>query len=1305
MKQEFYRQIIQHAPFGYAHHEIILDRGGKPCDYRFIEVNAAFERLTGLKKENLAGRTVREAIPGIEKGAFDWIGCYGKIALEGGEEKFQQYSEPLDKWFWVHVYSPEKMFFTTIFTDIPEPIQTKDALIKSEELNRRLLATIPDIVIKTNLDGMITFVNDSGLENYPFITTQKLLGRNIFSFFTGDDLQRVKANARLMFEKPLGIMEYTLHIDDNHCIDCEVNGDVLKGPDNNPEGMVFVIRDITERKRSEKALKESESRNRALLEAIPDIMFVIGKDGFFIDYHAGNPDDLFQPPEEFLNKHVSEVLSPELATLTLERIEKVFQTGKPQVYEYRVEVKGEIRHFESRIVYSAKDSVLSNIRDITERKQIREALQLSEKEYHEMSTLFRLMADNMPDMLWAKNLNREYIFANKAICDNLLNAADTEEPLGKTDMFFASRERDAYPENPEWHTFGEICRDSDTITLQEMKPMQFDEFGNVKGKFLFLDVRKAPFYNDQGQLIGVVGSARDVTAAKEAESQLRQLSQAVEQSPATVVITKPDGKIEYVNQKFTEVTGYTFEEAKGQNPNILKSGKQPAETYRELWETIIAGKEWKGEFYNKKKNGKLFWESAFISPIKNENGEITHFLAVKEDITEYKKIHDNIKITKDTYQNIFNAISEAIYIIDESGTFIDVNLGAEKMYGYTREELIGKSPATVSAPGLNDLEAVEQTHREVSETGIPEDFEFWGVRKNREVFPKEVIINKGRYFGKDCIIATAREITERKRAETAQKVQYNIARSIHTAKNTEDLLEIVRQELGQLFDTTNFFVAMYNPETEKLKQLIFRDEMDSYEEWPASRSISGQVVKTSKTIFLRGDEINAFIRQHNIEVLGTDSACWLGVPILIRNRVAGVMVIQNYTDPNAYNDSDVVLFEMIAHETGTYIEKQKMIEDLVIAKERAEESDQLKTAFLQNLSHEIRTPLNGIIGFADLINDPDITAEDRRSFTSVIIERGWQLTSIINDILTISALETKQEQLKIEQVDINQLISEQLTIFARQADRKGIQLISKHQLAKEHTEVYVDKTKIVQILNNLLNNAIIFTKTGEIELGCQVKGELLEFFVRDTGIGIDKNKLDFIFERFVQADDLIRQDYGGIGLGLSICKDFLELMEGEIWVESEPGKGSTFFFTIPYHPVKDIKKGKDDTREAVARDKIIRVLVAEDEEMNFRYIETLLHLFNFQVIHARNGQEAVDLCKNETVDVVLMDIKMPVMNGYTAAVRIREFKPKQTIIAQSAYASPSEIKKYGDVFDDYLTKPFSKEKLINAFSKFVNISK
>jgi CheY-like chemotaxis protein len=348
---------------------------------------------------------------------------------------------------------------------------------------------------------------------------------------------------------------------------------------------------------------------------------------------------------------------------------------------------------------------------------------------------------------------------------------------------------------------------------------------------------------------------------------------------------------------------------------------------------------------------------------------------------------------------------------------------------------------------------------------------------------------------------------------------------------------------------------------------------------------------------------------------------------------------------------------------------------------------------LQNLSHEVRTPLNGIIGFSELINDPDLSADDRKRFTDIIIERGWQLTSIINDILTVSAIETGQEKPYLEKTDIRKLINNHLEVYKPKVEQKGLKLRSNILIDHEKFEILADKPKIGQILNNLFNNAIKFTGSGYIELGCSINNHMLEFYVKDTGIGIDKRNQSRIFERFAQADDSIRLDYGGTGLGLSICKGFVEMMGGNIWVNSTPYAGSTFYFTIPLIPVETDTNSVSAVKKPVASSKKYKALVAEDDENNFFVIALMLESVNIQVLHAKNGKEAYDIAKNEQIDLVFMDIKMPVLDGYAAALLIRKIKPDLPIIAQTAHAAPSEIRQYGDAFDAYLTKPFTREKI------------
>ncbi len=389
-------------------------------------------------------------------------------------------------------------------------------------------------------------------------------------------------------------------------------------------------------------------------------------------------------------------------------------------------------------------------------------------------------------------------------------------------------------------------------------------------------------------------------------------------------------------------------------------------------------------------------------------------------------------------------------------------------------------------------------------------------------------------------------------------------------------------------------------------------------------------------------------------------------------------------------------------------------EELYRAKEHAEESDRLKTAFLQNISHEIRTPMNGIMGFAEMLNKPGLSENKRKSFTNIIINSSNQLLSIVTNILTISSIDARQERVNMAPVCINNIIVDLLSIFKTQATSQNLSLYAKQPLTDRQSEILADETKITQVLSNLLTNALKFTHQGFIEFGYVLRdrkedsktGHItpseLQFYVKDTGIGIPGYLHEKIFERFRQVDLEVSKRRGGSGLGLSISKGFVELMDGKIWVESEPGNGSVFYFTIPYQPVHE---SEENVASSTIGKRKKTVLVAEDEEYNYLLIEEYLIDMDVNLIHAKDGAEAVDICMHENIDLVLMDIKMPVMDGHSAAKKIKKKYPKLPVIAQSAYALEHEIEKYEGIFDDYITKPINENELKNKLLAVLNTEK
>jgi hypothetical protein len=526
--------------------------------------------------------------------------------------------------------------------------------------------------------------------------------------------------------------------------------------------------------------------------------------------------------------------------------------------------------------------------------------------------------------------------------------------------------------------------------------------------------------DNKGIINGTEGVVRDISDRKQAEEQLLKLSQAVEQSPVSIILTDIKGNVEYANPKTLKITDYTLEEIKGKNPRIFSSGEKPKNDYKNLWETILSGKEWRGEFHNKKKNGDLYWEIASISPIINEKGEIINFLAVKEDITENKQI----------------------------------------------------------------------------------------------------------------------------------------------------------------------------------------------------------------------------------------------------------------------------------------------LKDLIVAKEHAEESDRLKSAFLANMSHEIRTPMNGILGFAGLLKEPGLSGEKQQKYIKIIEKSGDRMLNIINNIVDISKIESGTMNINNTETDINEKIENLYQFFKPEAEAKNIQFSVEKTLPKNEALIKTDSEKVYAVLSNLLKNAIKFTNEGKIEFGVGVtnspKGQKqLQFFIKDTGIGIPENRQKAIFERFIQADIVDKMAIQGAGLGLSISKAYVEMLGGKIWVESEEGIGSAFYFTIPWRKETEeiMKQNSVITTKIDEKAVNLKILIAEDDEASSLYLSLLAEEFSSEILTAKNGFEAVELYKqNPDIDLILMDMKMPHLNGFEATKQIRQLNKKVIIIAQTAFSLTFDRQKVIDAgCTDYISKPIS----VNNFTTLI----
>lgn len=406
----------------------------------------------------------------------------------------------------------------------------------------------------------------------------------------------------------------------------------------------------------------------------------------------------------------------------------------------------------------------------------------------------------------------------------------------------------------------------------------------------------------------------------------------------------------------------------------------------------------------------------------------------------------------------------------------------------------------------------------------------------------------------------------------------------------------------------------------------------------------------------------------------------------------------------------------IKNDEGKIINFLSIREDITIQKEaerklkkaliKAEESDKLKSAFLANMSHEIRTPMNGIIGFSEFLLNPNLSEKKRQEYANVVIKSSKQLLAIVNDILDISKIEAGAIQLNYEPVNINKQLDDLYTFYKPRAKENNLKLYYKKGLENGESLIDIDKTKLNQILRNLLSNAFKFTKEGSIEFGYQLVEDNLHFYVKDTGVGIDKEFKNNIFDRFSQGKRTINELKSGTGLGLAISKNFVELFNGKIWFTTGD-EGTTMNFTIPY-----IRKNKpiitaflkEEKKETKVEHKKITILVAEDEDYNMMYLNELFSKTNFEIIEAINGKQAVELFeKHPEIDIVLMDIQMPIMDGSEAMKEIRRKKPSLPIIAISAFAMESDKKMaLENGFSEYLSKPIDRKLLFNILNKYSN---
>ena len=546
-----------------------------------------------------------------------------------------------------------------------------------------------------------------------------------------------------------------------------------------------------------------------------------------------------------------------------------------------------------------------------------------------------------------------------------------------------------------------------------------------------------------------------------------------------------------------------------------------------------------------------------------------------------------------------------------------------------------------------------------------------------------------------------------RRGELVQQVIVNIANSVGSTKDLNELYRLINDELNKLIDATNIYIAIYDPKKDQFQLPLQHDKLEeTIPVIPAGKTLTRYIFTTNQALLLKYDDIERMVLKGLIERRGAPAQVWMGVPLRSESSTIGVLVVQNYENKDAYTEDDLELLKFVSNQIRISIGQKKSELELIKAKEKAVQSDRLKTAFLTNMSHEVRTPMNAIIGFSTLLNDDDISKDETMEYVSLIASNASELLSIIDNVIEVAKLEAGEVELERKQFGVNQLLVDLLDTFERsEARHPEVSVSISAAGSDEEYMLYNDSSRLTQMLSILIGNALKFTEEGSVDFGYKLNdNNFIEFIIKDTGIGIPASQQVNIFERFRQADNSLTRKFGGTGLGLTIVKHLVDLMEGEIFLESEEGKGTQFRIILPVVQQKvEILPGiavKQKPRLDLSGK---HILVVEDVESNYQYIVAVLKSTMVSIHWITDGNAAVDFCLSyPDIDMVFMDVNLPGIDGYAATRIIRESKPDLPIVALTAYAMTGERERSLDAgCTEYLSKPVSPKELLAVVAKFL----
>jgi len=1086
-----------------------------------------------------------------------------------------------------------------------------------------------------------------------------------------------------------------------------------------PDCFVAAFTEITQRKVAEQALIESEillqqkeqrlsQALNATTDAIWEWNYVTGKTHYNSRWFEmlGYQDQEFEMTFETFQK----LCHPEDFDQTVAKIGDVLETQKSQGYmaEFRMKHKNGIWKWimgRGNVVKRDENQnpiMLSGTNtDISDRKKVEEELRLSEEK-------FRNLVWDMQIGVLLQGPKSEIILCNPKALE-LLGLTE-DQLLGKTsfdvDWNIIYEDGTSFP--------GELHPVPQAIsTLKPINNVVMGIYHPFQKERIWLLVDAVPELNNDGTLRQVVCTFNNITERKKTEEKLVQNEQYLKET-----------------QQIAQLGTYTLDVTTGiwTSTEILDSiFGIPSDFNKSIagWVSIIHP-EWQqimtDYFANEVVGKKIPFDKEYkiirrndnqerwmhgIGRLKyNEDGQPIMMLGTISDITEKKLAEVKIQESETRLARAERVAKIGNWKLDLNTKHMLSSEGARIIYGVDKDDILLEDIQKV--PLVEYRPILDKALIDLIKNDIPYDIEF-KIRKQKD--GKILDIHSIAEYDKkrNIVFGVVYDITERKKAEeTIRNTKILLEKTIEQSPVPMVLVSMPDARIQIANKACLDFLGVQDESTYINKTLLeinpsWKDfdkngNQNTLEQIPLVRSIYGEIVENEERSVVRKDGTIRHQLVSSYPIYDDKGAIIAGYVIIMditERKLIELKLKEKNEDFETQNEEYLQLNEELTQTN----------EELYYSKERAEESDRLKSAFLANMSHEIRTPMNGILGFTELLKESQLSGETRNSYINIIEKSGARMLNIINDIISISKVESGQMEVFISETNINEQLDFLYSFFKLEIEQKGLQFIVNKGLHEKEIIVHSDKEKIYAVLTNLVKNAIKFTNEGTIEFGYKICENYYEFYVSDTGVGIPKEQKDIVFERFRQGSELLTRNYEGAGLGLSISKAYVEMLGGKIWVESHMGKGSIFYFTIPFSESIDgnsnIYVDQFDEKQ-INFSRKLNILIAEDDYSSEMLLSLALEEISGKIIVARNGFDAVSLCRNNSdIDLIFMDNKMPIMDGYEATCKIREFNKEVIIIAQTAFALPGDREKVVEAgCNDYIAKPFNQKLLFETIRKY-----